>query len=81
MARKRAPNGSGMQPRLRKDGRWAARFKTGIDPGTGKTKYKYVYGKTCEECARNLRAAVAAVDTHTYTEPQRMPLREWLDIW
>lgn len=32
MARKRAPNGSGLQPRLRPDGRWEARFMYGIDP-------------------------------------------------
>ena len=37
MPRKRAANGNGMQPRQRKDGRWEARFKTGIDPGTLQT--------------------------------------------
>ena len=42
MPRKRAANGSGLQPRQRKDGRWEARFKTGIDPGTGKPVYKTV---------------------------------------
>lgn len=81
MPRKRATNGSGLQPRQRKDGRWEARFKTGIDPGTGKPVYKTVYGNTSDECARKLRAAVAAVDDHTYSEPQKMLLREWLEIW
>lgn len=71
MPRKRATNGSGLQPRQRKDGRWEARFKTGIDPGTGKPVYKTVYGNTSDECARKLRAAVAAVDDHTYSEPQK----------
>lgn len=66
MPRKRATNGSGLQPRQRKDGRWEARFKTGFDPGTGKPVYKTVYGNTSDECARKLRAAVAAVDDHTY---------------
>ncbi|MBQ4579584.1 MAG: hypothetical protein IJA83_02895 [Clostridia bacterium] len=30
---------------------------------------------------QKLRAATAAVDAGTYHEPQRMPLRDWLDIW
>lgn len=81
MPRKRAANGSGLQPRQRKDGRWEARFKTGIDPGTGKPIYKTVYGNTSDECARKLRAAVAAVDEQTYREPQKMPFKEWLGIW
>ena len=81
MPRKRATNGSGLQPRQRKDGRWEARFKTGIDPGTGKPVYKTAYGNTSDECARKLRAAVAAVDDHTYLEPSRMTLKEWLEIW
>lgn len=81
MPRKRATNGSGLQPRQRKDGRWEARFKTGFDPGTGKPVYKTVYGNTSDECARKLRAAVAAVDDHSYCEPQKMLVREWLEIW
>ena len=34
MPRGRAANGSGMQPRQRADGRWEARFETGIDLAT-----------------------------------------------
>ncbi len=70
-----------MQPRKRADGRYEARFEIGIDSVTGKAKYKYIYGKTSDECARKLRAATAAIDAGTYAEPQRMPLGEWLDIW
>ena len=81
MPRGRATNGSGMQPRLRSDGRWECRYQTGIDPGTGKPIIKSVYGKTAEECAKKLRAAVAALDAGTYMEPERMPLRQWLNIW
>ena len=81
MPRKRAANGSGLQPRKRSDGRWEARFKVGTNPGTGRAVYKTVYGQTADECARKLRAATAAVDEHTYTEPSKMPLKEWLEIW
>lgn len=81
MPRKRAANGSGLQPRKRSDGRWEARFKVGINPGTGKAMYKAVYGETADECARKLRSAVAAVDEHAYTEPSKMPLKEWLETW
>lgn len=81
MARERAVKGSGLQPRKRADGRWEARYKTGIDPQTGKMLYKCIYGKTAEECAKKLRAATAAVDAGTYIEPSRMTLGKWLDIW
>lgn len=81
MSRGRAANGSGLQPRQRADGRWEARYKIGVDPVTGKTKYKCIYSKTSEECAKALRAATAAIDAGTYIEPQRMQLGEWLEIW
>lgn len=81
MARGRAANGSGLQPRKRSDGRYEARCEVGLDPRTGKTRYKCIYGKTAAEVAEKLRAATAAVDAGTYMEPQRMPLRNWLDIW
>lgn len=81
MPRGRAANGSGLQPRLRSDGRWEGRAPIKKDPATGKTKYKYIYGKTSEEVARKLREITASVDSGTYTEPKRMPLKDWLDIW
>ena len=81
MPRKRAANGSGTQPRLRPDGRWEIRYTAGIDLGTGKPIRKSLYGKTSEEVVKRLREITAAVDAKTYIEPQKMPLREWLDIW
>lgn len=81
MARGRAANGSGMQPRKRKDGTWEARYIVGIDPATGKQRRKSVYGKTAAEVAEKLRAATASIDAGTYLEPQRMLLRDWLDVW
>ena len=81
MPRKRAVNGSGMQPRKRDDGRWECRIKIGIDPGTGKAIKKSVYGKTAEECAKKLRAMSAAIDSGTYAEPSKMTLGQWLDTW
>ncbi len=81
MARGRAANGSGTQPRLRPDGRWEIRYTAGVDPGTGKLIRKSLYGRTSEEVARKLRGITAAVDAGTWQEPQRMPLGEWLDTW
>ena len=81
MARGRAANGSGMQPRLRSDGRWEVRYSAGIHPGTGKPIIKSIYGKTSDEVAAKLRAVTASVDAGTYIEPQKMPLSQWLDIW
>ena len=81
MARGRAANGSGMQPRQRKDGLWEVRYCAGTDPGTGKPIRKSLYGKTSAEVAEKLRAVTASVDAGTYQEPQRMPLGDWLEIW
>lgn len=81
MARKRAVNGSGLQPRLRKDGRWECRYQTGINPGTGKAIYKSAYGRTAEECAKKLRAATAEIDKGTYIDPPQMTLSQWLEVW
>ena len=80
MARGRNANGSGTI-RKRADGRWEAIYSLGNDPGTGKLIRKSVYGKTAEEVALKLRAATAAIDNDTYMEPERMTLREWMQIW
>lgn len=81
MARGRAANGSGLQPRLRADGRWEARYQVGINPTTGKAIIRSIYAATSEECARKLRAAVAAIDAGTYIDPSRMTVTQWLEIW
>lgn len=81
MARGRAVNGSGMQPRQRKDGLWEVRYSAGINPGNGKPIRKSLYGKTAAEVAEKLRAVTASIDNGTFMEPQKMPLGQWLDIW
>lgn len=80
MPRKRATNGSGTQPRRRSDGLWEARYVKGVDDN-GKPMRRSVYGHTALEVAEKLRAATASIDAGTYTDPQRMTLAQWLDIW
>lgn len=81
MARGRAANGSGLQPRKRADGRWEARFSCGIDPATGKTITKSIYGRTAQDVAEKLRKATSEVDTGDYLDPTKMKTREWLEVW
>lgn len=81
MARGRAANRSGMQPRKRKDGLWECRFTVGTDPASGKPIRKSIYGKTSAEASEKLRAAVASVDAGSYQEPQKMRLKDWLLLW
>ena len=81
MARGRAANGSGLQPRKRADGRWEVRFSCGINPATGKTITKSIYGKTSLEVAEKLRKATAEVDSGEYLDPNKMKVREWLNTW
>lgn len=81
MPRSKAANGAGIQPREKKDGRWEARYRVGIDPGTGKTIFRSVYGKTKKECGQKLRTAIAEIEAGTYLEPKKMRLKEWMEIW
>lgn len=80
MARGRAANGSGMQPRQRKDKLWEVRYTAGIG-ADGRPVRRSIYGKTSEEVAEKLRAVTASIDAGTYIEPQKMTVAAWLDIW
>lgn len=80
MARGRAANGSGLQPRKRADGRWEVRYSTGLG-ANGRPVRRSLYGKTSEEVVEKLRAITASIDAGTYIEPQKMTLAQWLDIW
>ena len=67
--------------RKRSDGRWEARYTVGRDPGTGKQVQKSVYGKTQAEVRKKLQQATTAIDQGTYTEPSKLTVAAWLDIW
>ena len=54
--------------RKRSDGRWEARYTTGIDPKTGKQIQKSVYGKTQKEVRQKLTEVTAEIDSGTYLE-------------
>ena len=60
---------------------WEARYTVGFDPGTGKQQQRSISGKTQKEVAQKLRQITAEIDRGTYQEPEKMTLREWLDIW
>lgn len=82
MARKVTRNAQGGGTiRQRKDGRWEARYTVGRDPGTGKQVQRSVYGSTQKEVRQKLAQAVAAIDSGTYTDPSRLTVGQWLDIW
>ena len=76
----RAAKGAGMI-RQRADGTWEARFTAGRDPGTGKQIQKSVYAKTQREVRKKLTEKLAQLDQGVYTEPCKMTLSGWLDIW
>lgn len=87
MATKRAAQGSGTirKKTITRNGKqytyWEARITTGRDPGTGKQVQQSFTGKTQKEVREKMQAAAVAVNTHTYTPPQRMTVGEWLDTW
>lgn len=53
----------------------------GRDPLTGKHIRKSVYGQTEKEVRKQLTQIAAALDTGTYTEPSKLTVGQWLDIW
>ena len=67
--------------RQRPDGRWEARYTTGRNPATGKQTQKSVYGATQEEVLKKLRQIQTDIDNGTYTEPNKITVSEWFDIW
>ena len=60
---------------------WEARYTTGYDSGTGKQIQRSITGKTQKEVSQKLKAATAAIDEGTSTEPSRMTVGQWMDIW
>lgn len=60
---------------------WEARYSAGRDPGTGRQIQRSITGKTQKEVAQKLKAATVAIDTGTYTVPNKMTVAEWLDAW
>ena len=60
---------------------WEARITTGRDPGTGKQVQRSFTGKTQREVREKLQAAAVAVNDRTYTDPSRLTVGQWLDIW
>lgn len=67
--------------RKRKDGTWEARYTIGRDSRTGKQVQKSVYGKTQQEVRKKLSQITADMDNGVFTEPSKLMVGEWLDIF
>ena len=72
--RTRANNGMG-SIRQRADGRWEARY-TAPDKSQ-----RSVYGATEKEVTAKLRKALHEIDAGKWSEPSRMTVKSWLEIW
>ena len=86
MAKKSAAGAGGIRKKtVTRNGKtyeyWEARYTAGYDPGTGKQIQRSITGKTQREVSRKLKEATHALDTGEYTEPNKMTLGQWLDIW
>ncbi|MDO4983339.1 MAG: tyrosine-type recombinase/integrase [Eubacteriales bacterium] len=60
---------------------WQARYTVGYDPGSGKQIQHSVAGKTQREVRQKLNQMTYELDQGTYVAPNKMSLREWMDIW
>ena len=67
--------------RKRREGLWEGRYTLGADPGTGKQIQKSVYGKTQDEVRKKLKEITGDIDKGIYTEPSKLTVGKWLDIW
>lgn len=86
MARKGAKGGGNIRKKtVTRGGKeytyWEARITTGRDPGTGKQVQRSFTGKTQKEVREKLQAAAVAVNDGTYTDPSRLTVAQWLDLW
>ena len=67
--------------RQRPDGRWESRVTIGFHPGTGKPVRKSFYGATQKEVREKMLKAQVEVNEGIYTEPSKLTLKKWLEIW
>ena len=79
MTKKNAAGGGSIS--RRKDGRWRGDITIGLDPLTGKTKRRTVYGKSQGEVRQKVAAIVATLDKGEYLEPSKLTVGQWLGIW
>jgi len=77
----RNAHGSGSIRHLPSKNAWEARYTIGRDPGTGKQIQKSVYGKSEAEVRKKLAKIIVSIDEGAYTEPSRLTVAQWLDIW
>lgn len=60
---------------------WEGRVTTGYDPGTGRQVQRSFSGKTQREVREKMQAVAVEVNNGTYTEPTKLTVGQWLDIW
>ena len=60
---------------------WEARVTVGKDLFTGKQIQKSISGKTQKEVRDKMQAMLVEVNTGTYTEPSKLTVSEWMDMW
>lgn len=83
----RAANGTGTirKKTIVRNGRkytyWEARVTVGFDLGSGNQIQHSYTGKTQKEVREKMQAAAVAITEGEYSEPSRLTLSEWLDIW
>jgi len=79
MSKGRTPNGNGYT-QLRPDGRWESQV-TVVDAKTGMKRRKSIYGSSESEVEKRKREITAQVDKGIFTEPSKLTVGQWLDIW
>ena len=62
-----------------KQGRW--RGVVSMPSADGKSKRKYIYGKSRKEVSEKMNELLSQLGTNTYIEPNKTTLYDWLCLW
>jgi integrase len=71
----------GGRPFKRKDGRWCAKYKIGLDEKTGKTKYGYIYGESATDIETKLTEIKNDIQKGTFINRNDITVKEWIEFW
>ena len=65
----------------RRGNSWRGRIEVGVDPATGKRRFRSVTKSTKRDVEKALAKISIATDAGTYIDPQKTTFGDWLDEW
>ena len=60
---------------------WRGRIEVGVDPATGKRRFRSVTKPTKKEVEKELARLLTEIEAGSYINPKKINFGEWLDVW